>query len=175
MRRRAFALAAAVALAGCSSGDGDQNPRTGSASTDMETGVATTTSVLPPRQPTTTTETLTGPRVTTTTEPGIAPSLPAPRVAPPVRAGMLRFDRIVVFEGPDGRFAGRANVTNVGAAYINGLRLTWRIVSDDSRELDRGTAEWPNLAPGETATVELRGRARYSNSWTRVVFARAAR
>jgi hypothetical protein len=174
MRRRAFALAAAVALAGCSSGDGDQALRNGPATTDTETVTPTTTSA-PPTQPSTTTETLTEPRVTTTTEPGIAPSLPAPRAAPPVRAGTLRFDRIFIFDGGDGRFAGRANVTNSGEDFINGLGLTWRILAADSRELDRGTTSWPNLAPSETATVELRGHAQYSKSWARVVFARAAR
>ena len=173
VRRRALALAAAVALAGCSSGEGDQAD--GPATTDPGTTAPTTTSALPPREPTSTSVTPTEPpRVTTTTEPGVAPSLPAPRTAPPVRVGTLSVDRIFVFEGADGRFDGRANVRNDGEDYLNGLVLTWRILAAGRRELDRGTARWPNLAPGETATVELRGRAPYSNSWARVVFARAA-
>ena len=172
VRRRALALAAAVALAGCSSGD-DRGTADGPL-TGPTTTAHTTTAALPPRQPTSTAEIPTEPQVTTTTEPGVAPEEPAPRTAPPVRAGTLSFDRIVVFAGSGGRFAGRANVRNDGKEYVNGLTLTWRILAADSRELDRGTTTWPNLAPGETATVQLRGRAPYSKSWARVVFARAA-
>ncbi len=172
MRRRVLALAAAVALvAGCSSGDDEPNTVAG----PLTRGTTTTTTAPPPTQmqPTTrtsTTPTQTGPRVTTQTEPGVAPSQPAPRTAPPSRTGALRFDRIVVLEGTDGTFAGRANVTNEGAAYLNGLRIAWRILGPNGVELDRGVSRWPNLAPGETATIELDGSRAYSDAWVRVRF-----
>ncbi len=170
VRRRVLALAAAVALAGCSSEDGADTASTPATTTGSSITAPTTTSALPPRQPTATTETRTEPRVTTTTEPGLAPSLPAPRAAPPVRAGTLRFDRIVVFEGPEGRFAGRANVRNAGRDYLNGLRVAWRILGANGIEFDRGVSRWPNLAPGETATIELDGSRDYSDAWVRVRF-----
>ena len=172
MRRRVLALAAAVALvAGCSSGDDDPNTAAG----PMTTGTTKTTTAPPPTQTqqtnrTSTTSTQTEPPVTTQTEPGVAPSLPPPRTAPPSRAGALRFDRIAVFEGSDGAFAGRANVTNRGTTYLNGLRIAWRILGPNGVELDRGVSRWPNLAPGETATIELDGSRAYSDAWVRVRF-----
>lgn len=171
LRRRVLTLAAAVALvAGCSSGDDDS-----SAEGPLTTGVSTTTTAPPPTQTqqttrTSTTSTPTEPRVTTETEPQVAPSPPATRTAPPARADVLRFDRIVVLEGSDGDFAGRANVTNAGAAYLNGLRIAWRILGQNGVELDRGVSRWPNLAPGETATIELDGSRAYSDAWVRVRF-----
>ena len=172
LRRRVLALAAAVALvAGCSSGDDDPDTVAG----PPTTGMTTTTTAPPPTQTrqttrTSTTSTQSEPLVTTETEPGVAPSPPAPRTAPPSRAGALRFDRIVVLEGSDGSFAGRANVTNEGAAYLNDLRIAWRILGPNGVELDRGASRWPNLAPGETATIELDGSRAYSDAWVRVRF-----
>jgi len=174
MRRRVLALAAAVALvAGCSSGDDGSKTVAGPQTTGTTT--TTTTTAPPPTQTrqttrTSTTPTQTEPPITTKTEPGIAPSPPAPRTAPPSRAGALRFDRIVVLEGSDGRFAGHANMTNQGAAYLNGLRIAWRILGPNGVELDRGVSRWPNLAPGETATIELDGSRAYSDAWVRVRF-----
>jgi hypothetical protein len=172
MRRRVLALAAAVALvAGCSSGDDDPSTVAGS----LTTGTTTTTTAPSPTQTrqtthTSTTSTQTEPRVTTETEPGVAPSPPAPRTAPPSRAGVLRFDRVVVLEGSDGKFAGHANMTNEGAAYLNGLQIAWRILGPNGVELDRSVSRWPNLAPGETATIELDGSRVYSDAWVRVRF-----
>ena len=173
MRRRVLALAAAVALAaGCSSSDDDRNTVAGPPTTGTTTTTTTAPSPTQTRQTTrtSTTPTQTEPRVTTETEPGVASSLPAPRAAPPSRAGTLRFDRVVVFEGSDTAFAGRANMTNRGAAYLNGLRITWRILGPNGVELDRGVSLWPNLAPGETATIELDGSRAYSDAWVRVRF-----
>ena len=172
MRRRVLALAAAVALvAGCSSGDDDLNTVAG----PLTTGTTTTTTAPPPTQTrqttrTSTTPTQTEPPITTKTEPGVAPSPPAPRTAPPSRAGALRFDRIVVLEGSDGRFAGHANVTNHGAPYLTGLRIGWRTLGPTGAELDGGASGWPNLAPGETATIVLDGSRAYSDAWVRVRF-----
>ena len=172
MRRRVLALAAAVALvAGCSSGDDDPNTVAG----PLTTGTTTTTTAPPPTQTrqttrTSTTSTQTEPRVTTQTEPGVAPSLPGAAHRATVARGRasLRPDRRARrIRRP---FAGHANVTNKGAAYLNGLRIAWRILGPNGVELDRGVSRWPNLAPGETATIELDGSRAYSDAWVRVRF-----
>ena len=150
MRRRVLALAAAVALvAGCSSGDDDSKTIAGPQTTER----ATTATAPPSTQTrqttgTATTPTQTNPRVTTQTEPRVAPTLPAPRTAPPSRAGALRFDRVVVLEGSDGKFAGHANMTNEGAAYLNGLRIAWRILGRNGVEQQTGGRTRTNKKPG---------------------------
>ncbi len=63
-------------------------------------------------------------------------------------------------------------MTNEGAAFLNRLVLGWRIVTRDGRELDRGTATLATLAPDETATIGLRGRAPYRADWARVLITR---
>jgi hypothetical protein len=171
MRRRVLALAAAVALvAGCSSGDEDPDMVAGPLTTGTTTATAPTPTPTRQTTRTSTTPTQSEPPITTKTEPGVAPSSPAPRTAPASRAGALRFDRVVVLEGSDGRFAGHANMTNEGRAYLNGLRIAWRILGPNGVELDRGVSRWPNLAPGETATIELDGSRVYSDAWVRVRF-----
>ena len=44
------------------------------------------------------------------------------------------------------------------------------ILGPNGVELDRGVSRWPNLAPGETATIELDGSRAYSDAWVRVRF-----
>lgn len=100
----------------------------------------------------------------------VAPKEPG-RAAPPTASGPLRFNKIRVFrDGATGRNAGRANITNRRKTYLNRVRFRWRLVSAKGRTLDRGTASWPTLAPGETATVSFKGRHRHTGGWKRVRF-----
>jgi hypothetical protein len=131
-----------------------------------------TTTTTPDAPPTTVPETpapdTPGP-VTVPQEPRVGSTPTQPRTAPAFRAGILRFDRIVVLR-EDGRFAGRANVTNQGGEYLNGVRLRWRVLGPMGATLDQGLVTWPSLAPGETATVHFAGSRPYRKDWRRVVF-----
>jgi hypothetical protein len=174
--RRAAALAALalpLLLAGCADGDERASPA-------PETTTTTAVEPAPPQPspepappdepaPTTTgSDPYPMPSPTTTTEPRVETSPPAaPRTAPATEDGDLRFDRIVVLR-EDGRFAGRANVRNDGAEFLNDVRLRWRIVDATGAVLDAGAVTWPSLAPGETATVHFAGTRAYRESWRRV-------
>ncbi|MFN2594727.1 MAG: FxLYD domain-containing protein [Actinomycetota bacterium] len=76
----------------------------------------------------------------------------------------------MVHRTSDGSFEARANVQNRSGRYLNDITFAWRIVDAAGARLDSGEAQWPNLAPGETTTIELKGHSRYNASWERVVF-----
>ena len=136
--------------------------------TTSETTITATLEEPAPTPPPTTPE---EPSPTTTSEEPrvVTTPPPSPRIAPPTRAGDLLFERIVVLD-EGGRFAGRANVRNDGAEYLNGVRLRWRVVDSDGATLDAGVVRWPSLAPGETATLHFEGDRVYREIWRRVVF-----
>ena len=99
------------------------------------------------------------------------PPAPPGRLAPEVTAAPLQFREVRVFrDSATGVFSGRANVTNSGKTFLNQLVISWRIVDAAGQVLDRGQTEWPNLAPGETATLPLNGSAAFVDAWTRVEF-----
>jgi hypothetical protein len=99
------------------------------------------------------------------------PPTPPGRLAPEVLADPLLIREIRVFKDPGtGLFSGRANVTNAGKTFLNRLAISWRIVDATGQVLDRGQIEWPNLAPGETATLPLNGSAAFADAWARVEF-----
>jgi len=100
------------------------------------------------------------------------PPTPAGRLAPDTSSGPLQFQQIRIFaDAATGNFSGRANVTNTGQIFLNGIVISWRILDSAGQPIDQGQASWPNLAPGETATLPLNGSAPYLDTWARVEFA----
>ena len=96
----------------------------------------------------------------------------AGRLAPDTSAGPLQFGQIRIFaDATTGKFAGRANVTNTGQTFLNGIVLSWRILDSAGQLIDQGQSSWPSLAPGETATLPLNGSAPFVDTWARVEFA----
>jgi len=178
--RRAAALVALVLpllLVACADGEqrtappADTTTTAPAEPTPAPTPTPTTTAI---DKPTTTPPPTTSPGepspTTTSPEPRVVTTTPlTSRAAPPARAGDLRFERIVVLDEA-GRFAGRANVRNGGAEYLNGVRLRWRVVDSRGATLDGGVLTWPSLAPGETATLHFEGERVYRKTWRRVVF-----
>jgi len=97
------------------------------------------------------------------------PPTPAGRLAPDSSSGQLRFQQIRIFaDAATGNFSGRTNVTNTGQTFLNQIVISWRIVDSAGQPIDQGQTSWPNLAPGETATVPLNGTAPYLDAWARV-------
>src|SRR6266540_1928005 len=103
----------------------------------------------------------------------IGPSpTPPGRLAPDSSSGPLRFQQIRIFgDAATGNFSGRTNVTNTSQAFLNGIVISWRILDSAGQPIDQGQISWPNLAPGETATVPLNGSMPYLDTWARVEFA----
>ena len=96
----------------------------------------------------------------------------AGRLAPDTSAGPLRFGQIRIFaDATTGKFAGRANITNTGQTFLNGIVVSWRILDSAGQLIDQGQSSWPSLAPGETATIPLNGSAPFVDTWARVEFA----
>jgi hypothetical protein len=96
---------------------------------------------------------------------------PAGRQAPDVTIDKLKFTQVWVY--PDAeteRFTGRANMTNTGNTFLNGLIIEWKILGDGGSLLDQGQVTWPNLAPGETSTISFTGDKAYADTWTSVAF-----
>jgi hypothetical protein len=111
--------------------------------------------------------------VTPDQEPQVAPPAkkpPGARSAPSSSSGPVRFTRVQVRPGPHGRFAGQANVTNAGTAYLNNRRVRWRIVDGHGATLDSAVTNLPSLAPGATTTISLTGSHRFRSSWRAVRF-----
>ena len=104
---------------------------------------------------------------------GVVGPLPPPpgREAPDTMAGPLQFQRIRIFKDPEtNAFAGRANMKNTGAAFLNGLLISWQILGEADQVFDEGELTWPNLAPGETATISFTGTETFVDGWVRVEF-----
>jgi hypothetical protein len=96
---------------------------------------------------------------------------PAGRQASDVTVDMLKFTQVWVYPAVETeRFAGRANVTNTGNTFLNGLTIEWKILGDGGSLLEQGQVTWPNLAPGETATISFTGVMAYADTWTSVAF-----
>lgn len=176
-RRAAALVALALPLLPVACVDGEQRtapPADTSTTVPAEPAPAPTPTTTAIDEPTTTPSPTTSPSepspTTTSQEPRVVTTTPrTPRIAPPARAGDLRFERIVVLD-EGGRFTGRANVRNDGAEYLNDVRLRWRVVDSRGATLDRGVLTWPSLAPGETATLHFEGGRAYRKTWRRVVF-----
>lgn len=99
------------------------------------------------------------------------PPTPAGRLAPDAAATPLQIQQIRIFPNTaTGTFSGRANLTNTGPQFLNGLIVSWQILDGANQVLDHGQFSWPNLAPGETATVSFDGSATFVDSWVRVNF-----
>jgi hypothetical protein len=100
------------------------------------------------------------------------PPTPPGRLAPDTSSGQLQFQQIRIFaDAATGNFSGRANVTNTSQTFLNGIVISWRILDSAGQSIDQGQTSWPNLAPGETASIPLNGSAPYLDTWARVEFA----
>jgi hypothetical protein len=96
---------------------------------------------------------------------------PAGRQAPDVTVDKLKFTQVWVYPAEKTEsFAGRANMTNTGNTFMNGLIIEWKILGDGGSLLDQGQVTWPNLAPGETSTISFTGNMPYADTWTSVAF-----
>jgi hypothetical protein len=104
---------------------------------------------------------------------GLVGTLPAPpgREAPETITGPLQFQRIRIFSEPEtSTFAGRANMKNMGNTFLNGLVISWTILGEADQVFAEGELTWPNLAPGETATIQFKGTEAFVDSWVRIEF-----
>lgn len=108
-----------------------------------------------------------------TTEPGYvtSPVPPPGRLAPDVATESLSFTSIRVFADPSsGVFVVHANLTNTGAAFLNDAELQWQILDAIGQVLDQGDVTVATLAPGETTSLVLVGRAAHDDGWASVDF-----
>lgn len=108
------------------------------------------------------------PTATSTT--AAAPSASPSRTAPLQDVREMRFDEVRVFAAANGDFAGRASMTNVGRDTLTAIVVYWNVRTAAGKVLDRGQLQWPSLAPGETATIQLTGAEPYRGDWRRVKF-----
>ena len=100
---------------------------------------------------------------------GKSPTPPG-RLSPDYLAEPLKFTQIRIFMNDAGVFSGLANVSNTGETFLNALVIKWRIMDKSGNILDQGQLSWPNLAPGETATVSFVGTNPYNDLWEKVTF-----
>ena len=103
---------------------------------------------------------------------GVVGKLPTPpgRLAPDFIAAPLRFDKIRIFMNDSSLYSGIANITNTGETFLNSFVIKWQIIDKSGSIFDQGQLSWPNLAPGETATVSFAGTNPYSDLWEKIVF-----
>lgn len=171
---------ATAALAGCSgrggAGSTTSSPRGPGTSTALGSTVPVVTESTRPEAP----PPAAGPSLPVAPRPGDEPAVvappttaPAAQLAPDAAAGTLRFTQVHVLAGADRAFSGRANTTNVGPDYRNGLTIRWTIVDRGGAVLDEGRAVVSSLAPGATTTIELDGSRPFEPAWASVRFAEA--
>jgi len=98
------------------------------------------------------------------------PPTPTGRTAPPQRVRAIRFDEVRLFPAANGYFAGQATMTNLGRDELNAIVVYWTVRNAAGKLLDRGQLEWPSLAPGTAATIQLTGAKPYRDDWRRVKF-----
>jgi hypothetical protein len=100
---------------------------------------------------------------------GKSPTPPG-RLAPDYIAAPLKFEKIRIFMNDSGQYSGIANVSNTGETFLNSLVIKWQLMDKSGSVFDQGQFSWPNLAPGETATVSFAGTNPYNDLWEKVVF-----